>query len=361
MAEKEAKYQRIIDWVKEGIASGTFVNGDRLMSEKELCDKFGLSRQTVRHATGELEKENIVTRVRGSGTYIGGIVQPLRGEKYHNIALVSTFYENYIFPPTIKGIERILSQNGFTMQVSFTDNRVSRERDILKTILEKDNVDGIIVEPAKSALPNPNIVLYEELKKRNIPILFFNATYPELSCPCVRIDDHQAGYLATKVLLDAGHREVAGIFKADDRQGHLRYAGYLDAMIEAGASVHQSKVLWIDTPVANRLADIQNYLFARLEGASGVVCYNDNIAYQLMELAVRRGLHVPGELSMVGVDDVNNSAPGLIPLTTIPHPKEVLGRKTAEMLISMIRNPGIDGNYVFSTEVIYRDSVRRLS
>ena len=105
MGEKQPKYQQVIDWVRENIHNGTFLPGTKLMSEAELGEKFGLSRQTIRHATGELEKERLVTRVRGSGTYIGGRLPRLREERFMNIAVMSTFYESYIFPPTLKGIE----------------------------------------------------------------------------------------------------------------------------------------------------------------------------------------------------------------------------------------------------------------
>ena len=75
MAGQEAKYQKIINWVRQEIADGSLRSGDKLPSEKELSERFGLSRQTVRHATGELEAQHIVSRVQGSGTYIGGVRQ----------------------------------------------------------------------------------------------------------------------------------------------------------------------------------------------------------------------------------------------------------------------------------------------
>ena len=192
MAE-EPKYQQVIDWVKENIANGQLRAGDRLMSEMELSEKFSLSRQTIRHATGELEKEHLVTRVKGSGTYIGsGKAAPAAARRRHmRIAVLSTFYESYIFPPTMKGIERVLSKRGYSMQVSFTDNRIPREQQILRDLLEKDNIDGLIVEPAKSALPNPNISYYRELQSRGIPLLFFNTSYEEIDAPCVRLDDER--------------------------------------------------------------------------------------------------------------------------------------------------------------------------
>ena len=357
MAGQEAKYQKIINWVRQEIADGSLRSGDKLPSEKELSDRFGLSRQTVRHATGELEAQHIVSRVQGSGTYIGGVRQRVYEPRYMSVAVLSTFYESYIFPPTLKGIERVLSKNGFSMQVSFTDNRVTREREMLRQILEKGNIDGLIVEPAKSALPNPNMDLYREIRERNIPVIFFNASYPQIEAPCVRIDDRTVAENAAKLLLDAGHRKIGAIFKSDDRQGALRYAGYLDAMMSGGGEVHQRHVVWVDTPMTSNLKALEDYLFQRLEGCTAVLCYNDEVAYQVVELALKRGLHVPQELSVVGIDDSYLAGMGKVQLTSFPHPKEMLGRKVAENLMEMFRKPDFNGNYLFESEPVYRESV----
>ena len=70
MPMQEAKYRQVFDWIKENIEKGVFRPGERLASETELSARFGLSRQTIRHATGELAAEGYLTRVKGSGTYI---------------------------------------------------------------------------------------------------------------------------------------------------------------------------------------------------------------------------------------------------------------------------------------------------
>ena len=168
-------YRAVLDWIRQAVASCEPRKGDRLPSEKELCEQFGLSRQTIRHATGELEKEGLLTRVRGSGTYVGGSISLQRTPKYKNIAVVSTYMDSYIFPPTIRGIESVLAEAGYSTQLAFTDDLISRERLILTNLLEKGNIDGLIIEPSKSALPNPNLDLYRRLLENRIPILFFNA------------------------------------------------------------------------------------------------------------------------------------------------------------------------------------------
>ncbi len=358
MKHSESKYQQIVAWVKENIENGTFQCGDKLISENELAEQFSTSRQTVRHATGVLVEQQLVTRIQGSGTYIGGKFRQARKETYKNVAVVSTFYESYIFPPTLKGIERELFKAGYSMQVFFTDNRIQREREILQSILEKDNIDGLIVEAVKSTLPNPNLQYYQKLQERNIPILCFNSFYPELEVPCVRIDDTAAARKATRLLLDAGHQKIGGIFKSDDGQGSLRYSGFLESVIKAGVKVSQNHVIWIDTPMTLQLAEIEDHLMKRLEGCTGVVCYNDQVAFQLIEIAEKKGIRVPEDLSVVGIDDSSIASSGKASFTSIPHPKELLGRKVGENMVAMIENPSFDGNYLYNMEPVLRDSIR---
>ncbi len=355
-----AKYLKVVDWVKEGIEDGTLKYGDRLMSEKELSEKFGLSRQTIRHATGELVKQQLVTRVQGSGTYIGAAFQPVRKEQYHNIAVISTFYDSYIFPPTLRGITKVLSREGFSTQISFTDNRPDLEEEVLKGLLEKDNIDGIIMEPSQSAIPNPNIKLYRELQSRHIPILCFNTVYPELTVPYVSLDDVAAGKCACELLLEAGHKRIAGFFKSDDGQGKLRYQGYVEALSNAGHHVHPRNVFWIDTILQQRMETISDYVMERLADCTAVVCYNDEIAMQVINIANAHGIDVPKELSVVGIDDSNLASTCRVPFTSIAHPKEKLGEKAAMNMLEMIKNPNFDGNCLFAPETVIRNSIKRV-
>ena len=69
--EKSPKYLKVMDWIRSEIERGTLKEGDRLNTEYELSEMFGVSRQTVRHAIGELENAHVVTRIQGSGTYVG--------------------------------------------------------------------------------------------------------------------------------------------------------------------------------------------------------------------------------------------------------------------------------------------------
>lgn len=353
-------YRAVIDWIRNEIKAGNLKKGDRLPSEKDLCDQFGLSRQTVRHATGELEKEGILNRVRGSGTYVGGNEPVLRQAKYRNVAVVSTYVDSYIFPPTIRGIESVLARAGYSVQLSFTDDLVSRERTALQNLLDKDNIDGLIIEPSKSALPNPNLDLYRQLSDRKVPILFFNAEYRDLHLPCIRIDDVQAGRSATEVLIRAGHRKLFAILHLEDEQGRLRYQGFTEAVSAAELPLDDHGFFWLDSLQCRDLGRTADALFDRLKGHTGVLCYNDEVAFQLIQLAMKRGIRIPRDLSVVSIDNSDLAVISPVPITSCLHPKEKLGIKAAENLLKMIEDPSFDGSCLFPSTPCVRDSVINL-
>ncbi len=360
MSAQDTKYQIVIDWIKKNIESGSFKYGDRIKSEKEISEQFGLSRQTVRRATSELEREKVLTRIQGSGTYVGNRIQNVRRELHKNVAVMSTYIDSYIFPPTLKGIETVLSGKGYTTQLFFTDDRISQEEDILETLLSRNDIDGLIAEPSKSALPNPNLKYYREMARRGIPILFFNASYHSLHMPCVRMDDEKTAKNATELLIGSGHRKIAGLFKCDDGQGHYRYSGYNKALIEAGIRPDAGKVIWMDTGVLSNLKVVKEYIFERIKGCTAIVCYNDEAAFQLINLCLSEGIKVPGDISVVSFDDSDLSRMCQVPFTSYIHPKEELGKKAAENMLRLIEDPGFEAAYIFEPEPVIRDSIKNL-
>lgn len=360
MGIQEPKYKVVYNWIVDNINSGELMAGARLPSENELSARFDLSRQTIRHAIDLLERQSLVTRVRGSGTYVGGEARQGRQERYMNIAVISTYVDSYVFPTVLREIESVLSGRGYTTQIAFTGNRIGREQEILSNLIDKDMIDGLIVEPAKSALPNPNLHYYRELMKRHIPVLFFNCTYPELGLPCVAMDDVSVGRKAVEYLVKAGHRRIGGIFKCDDGQGPLRYKGFMQGMQEAGLRVKDRDVVWIDSEDLVDMEYWADYLFCRIGDCTALVCYNDEVAYILSGICEKRGIRIPDRLSLIGIDNSELSTLAGVQITSLPYPMEELGRKAAENIVKMIGNPCFDGNYLFESDVIERDSVKLL-
>lgn len=359
MTGNTPKYIELVNWVKAKVEAKEFRSGDKLYSENELSSMFGMSRQTVRHGISKLEQEGIVERIQGSGTYICNRMK-YENPKTMNIAVVTTYVDRYIFPNVIREMEKVISGAGYFTQIAFTYNTLERESSILQTFLSNNIVDGIIVEPTKSGIPNPNIGLYHEIIDRKIPAIFINSYYPNLNLPHVTMDDTKAGLLAVNHLIEAGHTNIAGIFKADDRQGHFRYSGYVNGLLNAGLKIHDDNIVWIDTEDTNHMEDSEQRILKRLQGCTGCVCYNDEVAVSVVELCKKNDISIPEQLSIVSIDDSDMAARCDIPLTSVAYPITELGKKAAENILQLIEDDKFDANYDFEPTITIRNSVRRL-
>lgn len=353
------KYAEVIAWICKRIQEGDLNPGDKLHTENALSQQFGVSRQTIRQALGVLESANVLERRRGSGTYICETnIKSSELPRAMNVGVISTYTDDYIFPCIIRGIERVLSKNGYSMQLAFTYNRIESERQALLGLLGKP-LGGLIVEPTTSALPNPNLPLYQQISKRNIPIVFFNARYPNTDYHCVSLDDRQAGKVATQHFIDNGHRRIAGVFKCDDMQGHLRYAGYLDALFANNITPKTSDIIWFCTEDVPRLELRAEAIYKRIADCSAVLCYNDDIASILLGILCSQGVNVPDDVSVIGIDN-SALAEHLAPsLTTVNHPKEHLGETVAQSFIKLVNDPTYSATVTFPATLIERRSVAR--
>lgn len=357
---KAPRYQDIVAWATEQIAAGVFRPRDRFLSEAELGKRFACSRQTVRRALELLERRGAVTRIQGSGTFIAS-VRPnaarriaVSGEPSRTIGLVSTFMDNYIFPSIIRGIESVFAPGGYVVQLASTNNLVSGETRALQLMLDR-RLDGLIVEPTRSALPCANLDLFHTLARRGVPLVFIDSFYPELPIPYVALDDVQAGYVATRYLLDMGHESIAGVFPHSNRQGHLRYLGYTQALAEHGLSVQDEFVCWHSKENMQQILH-STQLLESLSLCTAALCYNDLTAMTIIDFLRENGRSVPEDLSVVGIDDSVLAKFGA--LTSIAHPADHLGEAAAKLLLSMMN--GAEGkNVLFPPKLVVRGSVRR--
>ena len=358
MTEKVPKYQEIADWLKENIRTGAFKSGDKLISEPSLCEKFGISRHTARSAIAILEKEGLVARKQGSGTYVNHFIA---GAGRKKIGILLTYADDYIFPAIVSGIEEVLSEQGHSMSLSLTRNKVENERNQLLSFLS-DNIDGLIVEAVKSALPSPNLDIYKEFTARTIPSVFINTYHNKLDCNYIINNDVAGGRLAARHLIENGHKRIGGIFKHDDIQGSFRYKGFVKELYEHKLQLSENNIIWYSTETLDNLFchDQFKLLLNRLEGASGVICYNDQVSVRLIQACTQAGLHVPRDLSVVSFDNSNLSSIASVPLSSITHPGPVMGRLAAGSLLNSINNPGQSIHHIFDPQLVVRNSARNI-
>ena len=351
--ENLPKYVQISEHFKELIQSGDIVLGDKLLSESEIVEKFKVSRHTARQALMQLEKDGFIYKEQGRGAFC---CYKQRKDGNKNIAVLTTYISNYIFPPIISGIEEVLSAAGYTLSLFNTNNEKQKEGEYLNKILNGD-IDGLIVEPTMSALENTNLSLYKELENRKLPFIMINAKYDEINPSYVIMDDVEGGFELTKYLIQMGHKDIAGIFKCDDLQGVNRQEGYAKALSEFGIEFKGEYIGRYVTGEEEFLPyEFTRNLLRRSNKPTAIVCYNDQIAFYVMQAIKDAGLKVPEDISIVGYDDSDIATAAEIKLTTVRHPKSEMGKRVARFLINIIENNEERPYYIYKPELVVRNS-----
>ncbi|MDF2922097.1 MAG: GntR family transcriptional regulator [Paenibacillaceae bacterium] len=364
MSEKTIpKYMQVKQEILSWLHSGILKPGEMMPSENELAERFKVSRQTVRQAFGELEGEGWLQRVQGKGTFAANPEDFLPGSgTLKTVGLITTYISDYIFPHIVRGAEAALRSRGYRLLLSSTDNDKGREKESLEMMLGQ-RLSGLIIEPTKSAEGNPNLSYYLALDYRSIPYVMINERYPELDSPCLKSDDLLGGMLAARHLLLSGHRRIAGFFKMDDLQGVNRLKGYMQAHREQGIAIQPELVIHYGTEEKRTKPAEAALRLLKQEsaGPTAFICYNDELAVQLLEVIRQAGLSVPEDISLVGFDDSSLSTATETKLTSLSHPKTKMGTDAVEMLLGMIegkeRKP--EGK-LYKPELIVRSSTRKI-
>ena len=333
--QKQLKYSQLMEDLKEMILSGKIKAGEKLPSENTLAASYKVSRQTVRKALEILENAGYIYAQHGKGTFCCEIVRHTSASK--NIAVVTTYLADYIFPQVIQGIDEVLTSEGYSIMLKNTRNSRAQEAKCLEELLQK-NIDGMIIEPSKSQIYCKHLHLFEKLDACHIPYIFIQSCFEQLKeKPQIVMDDQKGGYLLTKHLIEQGHQKIAGVFKADDLQGLNRHKGYIKALQEAGRSYDPEKVIWFYTEDRNiHPYEAVKALMQEKEKIDAVVCYNDQIAWEVIKAARTMGLKVPQDLSVTGYDGSYLASTYDLKLTTIRHPQEKLGEMAARKLLQLI-------------------------
>ena len=369
----KTKYSVVKDYIMSKVLDGTYQSNQKISSESELMEEFGVSRHTVRLAIGDLVIEGWLYREQGSGTFCADRTEnasQLAGEKSKNIAIITTYISDYIFPSIIRGAEKHLRENGFNVSLFSTNNNHETEKNVLETILSR-NFDGVIVEPTKSAIANPNINYYLNLENQNIPYIMINSFYDELDPISITLDDEKGGFLQTAHLMELGHKNIVGFFKTDDKQGSKRMKGYLKAHRDNYITINPNNIISYKTDemTTKPLEEFGKVLsLNNIEWPTAIICYNDQLAMKLLDTIRERKLKVPDDISIVGFDNSYLANISEVKLTTIQHPKSELGVAAAKLIIDLINdkkgerkkdNHDVE-SVIFEPTLVVRKSTKRL-
>ncbi len=351
--------EEIIEW----ITSGKVKPGDKIHSENELVKMFTVSRHTVRQAVGDLVHEGWLYREQGAGTFCSNkldhsqpTIQKSKGNG-RNIGVITTYISDYIFPSIIKGIESYLTTQGYSLTFACTDNDIEKERQCLQTMLSR-NIDGLIVEPTRSSNYNPNINYYLELEQNNIPYLMINQFYSQLMPSHIIMNDNHGGYIATKHLIELGHEKIIGVFKTDDLQGVHRMQGFIRAFREHGITFFPEMVITFTTEDQDStiLTKLKSFLIGENK-PTAIVCYNDQLAINVLNMFRELEISVPEDISIIGYDDSFLAEASEVKLTSVSHPKMEMGIEAAKWIVSAVEGNGnTPQSILYEPELIVRNS-----
>jgi len=357
----QTKYAKLMEYIKDEIIMGKIKPGDQISSENTLALELSLSRHTIRKAISMLVNEGYLYTEHGRGTFCKD--RSINRTNSRNIGVMTTYISEYIFPRVIQGIDSVLSEKGYSIMLKNTDNDVEKEASYLQEILSKD-LEGLIIEPTKSAIFSNNVKFYKALDENNIPYIFIHGVYQQLDDkPQIILNDSNGMYLAVKYLLELGHKNIIGIFKADDIQGIERHKGYAKALADSGQQYNPDNVVWFHTE------DRKIKPYSTIEGLinsgkkiDAIACYNDQIAFGIYEKILDLGMSIPEDISLTGFDDSYYATSCPTKLTSVSHPKELLGELAAKTLLDMIDNPEYSKSLIrkiIEPELIIRDSCKK--
>lgn len=286
--------KQLLDWLHEAEV------GSRLLPERELAVKLGISRPTVRKAVESLVAEGLLSRTQGKGTTVS---KTLKKSRHMICVAYSTKADPIDYPflsVILQNIESELSRHGETCILVTVSNG-----DDLPTALSQS--DGVIALTAMdvSALPADKPV-----------VNFFNPAHLSLEASYVLIDDRVDGLVAARHLLTLGHQRLA--FIGDTKKyfwARGRYIGCCDALAEANLVQPMLVEPKYDEPVG-----IELVYELKHNDITAVVAANDYIAMSLISALHKEGLRVPEDISVVGFDDHPMSALFQPPLTTVKLP-----------------------------------------
>jgi DNA-binding LacI/PurR family transcriptional regulator len=353
------RHRAIYEALLSEIQNGLYKPGERLPSEAALCERFQASRITVAKAFQTLQRESLVTRRPGSGTYVQQ--PPQQHPSLQFGLLIPDLGTTEIFEPICQGIMRSPAAKSHSLTWGHSsgheeDTERAAERLCRQYIAQK--VDGVFFAPTEfsQTKDESNQRIAALLEKASIPVVLLDRCferYPDRSnFDLVGIDNHRAGFLITRHLLEAGAKRIAFAMRRNSAcTVEARIAGARAALFAHDPSATLNVIS----------GDFEDCSWVRgvleRDRPDGIVCSNDVTAARLMKTLISLGVHIPGEIKMAGVDDVRYAKFLPVPLTTIRQDCAEIGAVAMATMLDRLRRPHQPVRDVLvRAELVVRDS-----
>ncbi|MGG7648458.1 MULTISPECIES: LacI family DNA-binding transcriptional regulator [unclassified Pseudomonas] len=328
---------------------------------KDVAALAGISYTTVSHVVNKTRPVSEEVRVKVEAAiktldYVpSAVARSLKAKTTATIGLLVPNSLNPYFAELARGIEDYCERNGYCVILCNSDDNPDKQRSYLRVLLEK-RIDGLIVASAGG-----DAGLAEGLAGVRTPMVIVDRGLEGVNADMVRIDHEYGAYLATRHLLELGHRDIATIGgPASTSVAQMRLAGYCRALKEAGVEVARERMLESDftsTGGYNTAA-----ILLENNPPSAIFAGNDMIGIGVLRAAAERNIRVPTELSVIGFDDIQMSRYVYPALTTVGQSILQLGEMAAEVLLRRIATPDMATDQrIVTPSIVLRESTAPLA
>jgi LacI family transcriptional regulator len=241
------------------------------------------------------------------------------------------------FGEIAKGISKVLRSKGYSLLISSSEEDPELERTELDALLARQ-VDAILLATTfTSATQEGNP--FERIAGNKVPLVLLDRDVAGVHAVFVGVNDEEAGFLATRHLLERGCRRIAHLAGPDISTGRGRFKGYRRAVESAGHKVRPEYVIRIssaDSRGAENGFEATQRLLACNPRPDGIFCFNDEFATGTLRAILDRGLRIPEDIAVIGVGNMTNTDFLKVPLTTIDQNSFEMGQTAALTALDLI-------------------------
>lgn len=326
----------------------------------DIAKKSGVSRSTVSRVINgqpyvrQDVRERVLKVIQETGFHPNLAARALASQRSWMIGLVlprsvSSFFADPYFPRLTQGVAQACNQHNYTLAL-FLVSTPEDEENIYPRVSRKGFLDGILVQSGEIGDQ-----LIERLVKFTVPLVVAGRPFHNDDVSYIDVDNVRAAYNAVNHLAQLGYQRIGTIAgSANSTVSIDRKEGYLKALLEHGLPYDESLIVEGDYTEKSGYEAMKHLLNARPDA---VFAASDTMAIGAVRAVQEAGLCVPGDIALVGFDDLPVATQGEIKLTTIRQPIVQFGVKAVGILIDLIEN-GIQPSrrIIMDTELVIRDS-----
>lgn len=326
---------------------------------REVAENAGVSYATVSHVINNTRlvtqetRERVLAAMDALNYRPNALARSLRQGKTNTLGLVLPDSANPFFAEISRSIEDEAFKKGYSVFLCNTELDTQREL-FYVDVLSNKQVDGIIFVAAGDQADSLDFLI-----RRNMPVVMIDRDIPSVEVDAVLTDHELGGFLATKYLLELGHKRIACIAGPSSiTPSAERITGYKRALEEAGLSYEDNLILRGDYHAQSGM-EITHSILKMNPRPTAIFALNDLMALGALRAAAEAGYSVPKDLSIVGYDDLEIARFTTPPLTTIAQPKKEIGAQAVNLLVDrMSRKSRAPSRLVLPPELIIRRSTK---